>query len=302
MSFTTVKATFNPNGVIATYPTITLNSVSINGGLTNPLMVASANLGQGLSALPADTYQLSVSIYKNNFQQGLATNAKTSNITSCRLYVPLYTFSPMGEQNYISVMDSKKKVIYTDIFQFTQSAVNPGNPFNFLVSNGLPNIQFVLVVPLINSQANGVCGSTGGAAPSTISTILSPFTTTGGTPDPITLTNFNVAISNQNLFEENILYDYEAFLEQLRTSNQLNGDLITGMSSGLISEMSFSRGMRYYYANASRQLPSDDGVSKSVQVKGTLSSSVVCDLLCFIGFKKYVEVDISNGAVLSKTS
>jgi hypothetical protein len=207
----------------------------------------------------------------------------------------------MAESNYLSLLDSRKKIVYTDIFQFTQPGIGSTQPFNFLVSNGLPNIQFVLIVPLITSTANGVCGNAAGTT-STISTLLSPFSTTGGTPDPITLTNFNVAISNQNLFEENLLYDYEVFSEQLRTSNQLNGNIITGMSSGLISEASFSRGMRYYYADASRQLPSDDGVSKSVQVKGTNASLVTIDLLCFVGYKKYIEIDVSSGAVLAKTS
>jgi uncharacterized alkaline shock family protein YloU len=60
--------------------------------------------------------------------------------------------------------------------------------------------------------------------------------------------------------------------------------------------------MRYYYADASRQLPSDDGVSKSVQVKGTNASLVPVDLLCFVGYKKYIEIDVSTGAVLAKTS
>jgi hypothetical protein len=295
ISFTTTAAVFAASGAIAAngYPTIELTSVSVNGGLTCPLMLASANLGQGLCALPEGDYQLSVSIYKNNFNQGLANGARTSNITACRLYVPLYHFSPGAEQQYLSVLDNKKKIIYTDIFQYTQSSITTNSPFNFLVSNGLPNIQSVIVIPLINSSSNGTAG---------VSTLLSPFSTTGGTPDPITLTNFNVAIANQNLFEENILYDYELFKEQLRTSYQLNGDCITGMSSGLISEMSFSRGMRYYYADASRQLPSDDGVSKSVQVKGTNASSVTIDILVFITFRKFIEIDVSNGAVLSRSS
>jgi hypothetical protein len=83
----------------------------------------------------------------------------------------------------------------------------------------------------------------------------------------------------------------------------MNGDIITGMTSGLISEMDFSRGMRYYYADASRQLPSaDDGVSKSVQIKGTNASSVAIDMLCFVGFKKHLTLDVSTGAVLDKSS
>jgi hypothetical protein len=74
----------------------------------------------------------------------------------------------MAETNYLSLLDSKKKIVYTDIFQFTQSSIGSNQPFNFLVSNGLPNIQFVLAIPLIAAS-----GNTNGACP--VSTLLSPF-------------------------------------------------------------------------------------------------------------------------------
>ena len=53
----------------------------------------------------------------------------------------------------------KKKIIYKDIFQTTLSGIVPGQ-FNFLVSNGLPNIQFVLMVRFITAETNGTCGNT----------------------------------------------------------------------------------------------------------------------------------------------
>jgi hypothetical protein len=171
------------------------------------------------------------------------------------------------------------------------------------------------MVPFLTAGANGTCGNTTqqltvagpaiGVAPtggSLYNTLFSPFSTAGGTPDPVCINQFQVQIANQSLFDENVYYDYELFLEHLRSSNQLNGDLITGMSSGLISEMSFSRGMRYYYADCSRQLPSDDGVSKSVQIRGNNASSVAINCMCFVGYRKFLEIDITNGAVLSKSS
>jgi hypothetical protein len=308
-----------------------LNNVNVQGGFTNPLMVASNNLGQGCSSLAADTYTLSVSIYKNNNPNQQINGQMNANtgLTQCRLYVPLYTFSPMAEGNYFSVLDRKKKIIYTDIFQQILPGVQPGQ-FNFLVSNGLPNIQFVLMVPFISTSSNGNCGNTtlpvvtteyaagppiilqvSGSPPppsqsiiggAIYNTLLSPFSTSGGTPDPICINQFQVQIANQSLFDEQLYYDYETFLEQLRCSNQLNGNLLTGMSSGLINESMFSKGMRYYYADCSRQLPSDDGVNKSVQVRGNNISSLTVDIMCFVGFNKFLEIDITNGAVLNKSS
>jgi hypothetical protein len=340
MQFTTTQPTINANGIITStlpnasaigtvvpgYPTLTLNSVNVQSGYTNPLMIASINNGQGCSALLADTYTLSVSIYKNtNANQqiaGVGAPQYTGGLTACRLYVPLYTFSPGAESQYFKALSERKKILYTDIFQTTLSGIVPGQ-FNFLVSNGLPNIQFVLLVPFLTAGANGTCGNTtvqtvsvayaagppivplgyssvtGGAL---YNTLFSPFSTAGGTPDPVCINQFQVQIANQSLFDENVYYDYELFLEHLRSSNQLNGDLITGMSSGLISEQSFSRGMRYYYADCSRELESDTGVSKSVQIRGNNASSVSINCMCFVGYKKMLEIDLRNGTVLAKSS
>jgi hypothetical protein len=84
--FTYVAPTFTAAGAVLAPPQLGLTSVSVNGGLTNPLMIASEGIGQGCSELAADTHNLSVSIYKNNFPgQGSGSN---TGLTACRLYVP----------------------------------------------------------------------------------------------------------------------------------------------------------------------------------------------------------------------
>jgi hypothetical protein len=156
-----------------------------------------------------------------------------------------------------------------------------------LVSNGIPNIKSVLVVPFIAPSANGDLA---------LSTLLSPFSTSGATPDPIPLTQFNILVSGVNLFLNNQIYDYEQFNQELKSSNQLNGGLTTGLASGLISELDFSRGMRYYYGNCARVLPSEEGVSRSVQIIGKNASLLKCNLMVFVEFGKSMTVDISTGA------
>jgi hypothetical protein len=130
----------------------------------------------------------------------------------------------------------------------------------------------------------------------TVSSLLSPFTTTGGTPDPISITNFQIQISGKNLFINNLQYDYEVFLEQLSCSNQLNGGLTTSLSSGLIGYEDFQSLYRYYYGNASRSIPSEDGVAKAVQVSGLNSSSATIDMLVFIEFERQITIDVRSGA------
>jgi hypothetical protein len=74
--------------------------------------------------------------------------------------------------------------------------------------------------------------------------------------------------------------------------------LTTGLTSGLISEDDFSKGMRYYYGNCSRILPSEVGVSRSVQIIGQNASSLSCDIMVFVEFKRRMTIDIQTGARL----
>lgn len=280
LTFTTTAGTIDANGVPTAYPTITIDSVSVLGGLTCPLMIPSADVGSGLAPLTAGQYGLNLNIYKTSdglYQTGLQ---------SCRLYAPVYKMNPLAEQRYLQLAPTKK-VEYRDIFQYQFNDI-AGNStsFNILVSNGIANIQSVLVVPFLTAGANTT----------SYNTLLSPTSTSGATPDPITLTNFNIQISGVNLFLNNEYYDYEQFNQELKSSNQLNGSLTTGLASGLISEDMFSRGYRYYYGNASRILPSEEGVSRSVQIMGQNASKVACNLMVFVEFKRSITIDIATGA------
>lgn len=281
LSFTKTDLVFSAAGAITTQPTLVIGptSVSVLGGLTNPLMVASAGLGQGSAPLPADTYTLSVNIFKS------ADGVFQTALNSCRLYAPVYKMNPLAEQRYLQLAPTKK-VEYCDIFQYQFSNIAGGDNFNILVSNGITDIQSVTVIPFLTAGANGT----------SVNTLLSPFATSGATPDPITLTNFNILVSGINLFLNNEYYDYEQFNQELKSSNQLNGSLTTGLASGLIGEDMFSRGMRYYYGNCARVLPSEVGVSRSIQIQGQNVSLVACNLMVFVEFKRSITIDISTGA------
>ena len=279
LTFTKTDLVYSAAGAITTQPTITSASVSVLGGLTNPLMVSSAGIGQGCGSLPADTYTLSVNIFKS------ADGVFQTALNSCRLYAPVYKMNPLAEQRYLQLAPTKK-VEYCDIFQYQFSNIAGGDNFNILVSNGICDIQSVLVVPFLTATANGTA----------FNTLLSPFSTSGATPDPITLTNFNILVSGINLFLNNEYYDYEQFNQELKSSNQLNGSLTTGLASGLIGEDMFSRGMRYYYGNCARVLPSEVGVSRSIQIQGQNVSLVACNLMVFVEFKRSITIDISTGA------
>jgi hypothetical protein len=273
------------------FPTLSINSVNVIGGLTNPLMLTSVGFGQGGSTLSTGTYSISVSIQKNNFPilNGIAGK---SQLNSCRLYAPVYTMNPLAESKYLSLAPTKK-VMYKDVFQYQFN--NVGSTFNVLVTNGIANICSVLVVPQISKSQTFTSSTTAGALP-LYSSPLNPCCPSPAMPDPIAFTNFNILVSGVNLFLNNENYDFEAFLEQLAQSNQLNGGLTTGLASGLVNEDMFSSGYRYYYGDCSRILPSEKGVSRSIQVVGQNASSLGCDLLVFVEFMRESTIDIATGA------
>lgn len=288
------------------FQTLVTAPVILGGGGTNPVMFASCCFGQGaqtlitpqISATPSaatEVVSVALSIVRTQFNQ--ITNVVSCPITSCRLYCPVYTLSPLSEQRLLSLSPTKK-VVYEDIFYYQFPNQAGGQNFNLLVSNGIPNIRKVLVQGLVNKTSNGSVYSAGGSTGVTTSTLLSPFCSTGGTPDPISINNFQIQISGKNLFINQLQYDWEEFVEQLVSSNQLNGSLTTSMASGQIGKQDYQSLYRYYYGNASRSIPSEDGVAKAVQILGQINTptNVTCDIVCFISFERDFTIDLRSGA------
>lgn len=286
---------------------LTSTPIILGGGGTNPVMVSSMDIGQGAYNLvplanvigsAPESVKIGLSIVRTQFLSGQFTTSVSAPVTSVRLYAPAYTMSPIAEQRYLSLTPTKK-IVYNDLFQYSFTGVTSGQTFSFLVTNGIPNIRGILVIPLLPKASNGVASTYATTTPLagvTTSSLLSPFSTTGGTPDPISLSNFQIQISGKNLFINNLQYDFETFYEQLVSSNQLNGSLTTSLSSGLIGLSEFESLYRYYYGNASRSIPSEDGVAKAVQVSGINNSPQTIDFMVFIEFERSLVADLRTGA------
>lgn len=284
--------------------TLSASPVILGGGGTNPVMFASNGLGQGaanLTPLQSDAAaaltcvtNVSLSIVRQQFSQ-MTAGAPACPISSVRLYCPAYVMNGFSEQRYLALSPTKK-IIYEDIFQFSFPNQNTNSPFNILVSQGIPNLKSVLVLALLPVASNGAAG---GAIKS--SSILSPFSSTPSSPDPLSIQNFQIQISGRNLFNQQQQYDYENFVEQLSASNQLNGGLTTGMGSGLISKADFQSLYRYYYGNCSRSIDAEQGVAKSVQILGTIASAAAqtVDLMVFCTYERTITVDVRTGLKLA---
>ena len=215
---------------------------------------------------------------------------RTGLNTSCFLNVPAYTFNPSFEEAYLS--RPTKTIMYTDIYQFTTTPVSAGSQFNFLLTNGISNVKSVLIFPFINGMVSGGSGTL--AQPQ----FQNPFDSCGGgTSAPYAaLNNFNVVVAGQNMVYNQVQYDYQEFLEQLVGVNSVNGNLVDGLTSGLIDFPKWQKLYRAYYVNTSRMLPIDESVPKSVTITGKSLSSLNIVFYCFIEYGVQVSVDVLTGA------
>jgi len=299
-------ARVNLAGAVVEFPSLQLTATPtiLGGGQTCPIMVSSADLGQGMNSIApvkagasgaAVALKVALSVVRCQFGYNFTgTNANiAAPLTTVRLYAPAYTMSPQAEASYLA-MSPTKKIVYEDLFQYSFPTQLPDATFNILVSNGLPNLKSIVVMSFLPQASNGVAGA-GDYIGTPVSSLLSPFASSGGTPDPIALTNFNIQLSGKNLFNDQNQYDFQEFYEQFISSNQLNGSLTTGLASGLIGEHEWSDLYRYYYADCSRGLPQESGVSRSIQITGVNKSAYTVNLMVFASFTRSLTVDVRSG-------
>jgi len=275
----------------------------ITGG-TTPMLLAGGLADEGFHpVVQASTdnavtnYQLAISIARDN-----TYGVNHPTLQNVRLYCPLYQFNPVSEEQYLT-LNKIKTIRYTDIYQYQVDVSCSGTvgsyqgSFNALLSNGIPNIKKVIIMPFIASSSNKT-----GKAGSQIAPWGSPFASEPSTTSPyINITNFNIQVAGINTFVQNELYSFEAFQNELVGMNALNGSQVQELDSGLIGLQEFNGAYRYYVADLSRRLPAEDRVPKSIQILGTVQSGTIADvtLMCFVEFQKEICIDLESGAKLT---
>ena len=283
------SVSFTVSNTTSTVASYTSTAITSPLGGVSPLMVASGATGQGGSLLPTGNYTVSLAVGKQSLQQaqyGISGYVQSPLSPSITLNVPAYTFAPMFETSYLS--SPVKKIVYTDIYQYSVPSISSGQTFNQLISNGIANIKSVLLIPFY-VQA-------GSAVP--YSPILSPYDTAGGgTTSPLCLIgNFQIQISGQNMLYNQYQYTYNEWLQQLYGCNSINGGQTDGLSSGLLSQVDFETLYNYYYVDCSRMLAVEELVPKSVQILGQNFSQQAIQLFVFVNYGVEISLDILTGA------
>ena len=293
-----MKATLNLNNCSTRFTStagniLTLVSVSNSVGGVNPLMISSADAGQGgETAFGVGSYTANVSVGAVCLDPTLSTFVGQGQLArSIYLYVPSYTFNPVFESAYLS--SPVKQIKYTDIYQYQVSNVPANTGFNNLITNGIANIKSILIVPFFSVGA----GSANTGLLQGMPVYQSPYDPAGcGATSPlISFNNFNVVISGQNIIYNTQQRSYEQFNNQLYGVNAVNGGMTDGITSGLIDRLGFDMEYGYYYVDVSRMLPVEESVPKSVQIIGTNQSIRAVDLWVFIEYGVEVSLDALTG-------
>lgn len=279
------STTYSITSAAAASPTLIHATITQRTGRCSPIMMASAGATNPCASLLDGTNTISCGI-----GTGVPNQIGNYSNDSVRLYVPAYELSPQREKELLTRLP-ERDVYYNDIFLTEITSISAGSTFNEIITNGQENLQYIVVVPVLNSVA-------GNAATLLLDPLQSIFDSCPGTTCPLaSITNFNVQVSGKNVFQENVDYDYSAFCDELQSINALNGGVTTGLTSGLISKYDFDNAYRYYVADLSRYSVEDEGIPKSVTVKGKNNTAKIMNYYCFLVHRKQITINMSNGGL-----
>jgi len=275
------------------YTTTSLNNVF-------PLMVSPIGGGLVLNSGTSVTVGLGIAKSYNT------TTSYSHNLSSCRFYARLCEMTPTAEEMYLSAVPTKM-ILYNDILSFTTYNQAPNSQISQILTNGVSRPRYLLIIPqlagAINGSAVGTIGSSwsAGVGSASLGTPMnSPFSSSPGTTAPQgSISNINVLVSGQVIYQSNYLFGFEEYLQEIRGSNALNGGIPLGLSSGLLSQNDWENGYRFTYVDLSRRIsqPNDD-ISRSIQVIFTNASPYVMDFFYIIGFEKSITVSTSTGSLI----
>ena len=247
---------------------------------TLPLMLN--NFTDGFTGSPAGTLRASVyvgdtchdSTQKSVTNNGLSTGGVGKQV---ELWVPAYQMLPDVEMSY--AQNHLRDISYFDYYQFSLKNIGSGESFNHLVSNGISNLKAVLIVPLLHSLNNNVNAFDDGL-PQLMGHI----------------NNFNVLVGGSNVLHQDSRYTYQQFNNEFFHEFGVNGNQSSGLGSSLIDFKSWLK-KPYYYVNCSRVPMEQQKAYRSLQIKGTNSSSLAMDYIIFALYEKSFKLDVISGNI-----
>lgn len=239
---------------------------------TCPFMIS--QIGEGLN-LTAGSAASTLKITNGICKVGIATS-KLSNST---LYVQTIQLKPKYEQSLLS--SKMKQIVFEDFYQ-ADTVVKQGASLNYIATNGIANLKYVLIVPFIDAVHN-----------LNLSPLASPFTSEPGTTSPcLNITGIQLLLAGERILPTEIKYNSRNFLENLYGARSINGGRTDELFNGLINYQMFLNNYRYFYFDVSHL----NNISpKAITVIGKNESKVDIQLFVFAVYNKSVNLDIQSG-------
>lgn len=217
--------------------------------------------------------------------------------SGCAIHCSMCEFTPMYASEYLK--GAVKTIKYVDFLSYNNlNNVQSGQYVQHQVTSGLARLRHMLIVPqLSRTQIDPGNGS----QYQTLLPFSSPFCSAPSCTAPFSvLTNFNVAISGKNLYQSNIQYSWEHWLEQISYMGGIDGNPKSelGVKSGLISEADWQKAYRFLYVNLTNKNEAEDEVPRSVTISFTNRCKKNLDFYIFLFYEKEVSVDCATGQLI----
>lgn len=249
---------------------------------TMPLMLN--NFASGFTGVGAGTLRASVAVGDTCLDSTQKNVAGVSNGGAVgkqvELWVPAYQMLPEIELNYSQ--NHIRDISYYDYYQFNLKNIGSGETFNHLISNAISNLKAVLIVPLLSDRNNNV-------------NLFDD-----GLPQQFAhINNFNVIVGGSNVLHQDTRYTYSQFNNEFFNEFGVNGNQSAGLGSSLIDFKSWLN-KPYYYVNCARVPLEQQLAYRSLQIKGTNTSTKTIDYVVFAIYEKNFQLDVVSG-ILKKT-
>lgn len=233
-----------------------------------------------LPCVTTNTYTVSMGIGKKNDVQ--------HQRPQCILYVPSYRLNPTYELDYYNPQSRIRKVHYTEL-EYQSFTVSPNNTFNVELSSSCVRPKRLILIPVLTAEENY------GLNP-----LSSPFASEPATTSPCLISSFNCAISNVNIYPNDINYDYDHYLQELNGQSGINGNIVNGLVSSRINLVDFENNYHYIVCDLSRRTTAQDLTAVSIRVRGKLDSPKKIEIHAFIERERIIEIDVMTGALINR--
>ena len=255
---------------------ITVSSVGSTAGSSCPVQIIQNTTGQAAqlytvanatNTIVAGAWTLRCSPLGAN-PSSVLTTPQACHVNA-RLICPKYEANPAVD----AALSMKKTfTVWERRTNRVSLAPQQGNTFN--INAGVPNPRFVRCYPFFVGT-----GTASTNIPASYNPFMSVVSSEGATTSPLAqLTNFNVYVGNKACFQDPQNFDYENFCYEVSKLG-INGGMDSTMGSGLLNSNLWERFYRYYCADVSRRLSSEDGNLKSIQVQAHNGTKMALDIL-----------------------